>query len=68
MSKVKCFACQKMGHYAGQFPNNKKKKKQQTTTSAEIDEYVARFEREFSLFAGACVERASSITSRDFED
>ena len=47
MSKVKCFACQKFGHYAGQCPN--KKKKQQTTTSTEIDEYAARFERVFSL-------------------
>ena len=26
MSKVKCFACQKFGHYAGQCPNKKKKK------------------------------------------
>ena len=25
MSKVKCFACHKMGHYAGQCPNRKKK-------------------------------------------
>ena len=33
MSKVKCFACQKMGHYAGQCPN-KKKKKQQTAATA----------------------------------
>ena len=64
---MKCFACQKFGHYAGQCPN-KKKKKQQTTTSTKIDEYAARFERDFSLFAGACVERASSITSRDVED
>ena len=40
MSKVKCFACQKFGHYVGQCPN-KKKKKQQTATAAEIDEYVA---------------------------
>ena len=56
MSKVKCFACQKFGHYAGQCPN-KKKKKQQTTTLVEIDEYAARFEREFSLFAGGCRER-----------
>ena len=35
MNKVKCFACQKMGHYAGQCPN-KKYKKQQTATTAEI--------------------------------
>ena len=26
MSKVKCFACQKFGHYARQCPNKKKKK------------------------------------------
>jgi hypothetical protein len=25
MSKVKCFACHKFGHYAGQCPNKKKK-------------------------------------------
>ena len=67
MSKVKCFSCQKFGHYAGQCPN-KKKKKQQTTTVIKIDEYAARFEKEFSLFAGGCVERASSITNDDMED
>ena len=64
MGKVKCFACQKLGHYAGQCPN-KKKKKQQIAASAEIDEFAARFERDFSLFAGVSVERVSSITSRD---
>jgi hypothetical protein len=31
MSKVKCFACHKFGHYVGQCPNKKKK---QTTASA----------------------------------
>ena len=66
MSKVKCFACQKMGHYAGQCPN-KKKKKQQIAATAEIDEFAVRFERDFSLFAGVRVERASSITSKDFQ-
>ena len=64
---MKCFACQKFGHYAGQC-TNKKKKKQQTAASAEIDEYAVRFDREFSLFAGGCRERASSITIRDIED
>ena len=66
MSKVKCLACQKFGHYVGQCPN-KKKKKQQTTASAEINEYFARFERDFSLFAGVSVERASSIIDREFQ-
>ena len=66
MSKEKCFACQKFGHYARQCPNMKKK--QQFVAVTEKDEYVARFEREFSLFVGGCIERASSITNRDFED
>ena len=66
MSKVKCFACQKMGHYAGQCPN-KKKTKQQTTALAEIDEFAARFGRDVFLFAGVSVDRASSITSRYIE-
>ena len=66
MSNVKCFACQKMGHYAGQCPK-KNKKKQQTAATAKI-EFAVRFERDFSLFAGVSVERASSITSRDFRD
>ena len=56
-----------MGHYAGQCPN-KKKKKQQTAAITDINEFVVRFERHFSLFAGVGVERESSITSRDFED
>ena len=40
----------------------------QTTVAAEIDEYAVRFGIEFSLFAGGCIERESSITSRDIED
>ena len=64
---MKCFACKNFGHYVGQCPN-KKKKKQQTAANAEIDEFAARFERDFSLFAGVSVERASSITNRDFQD
>ena len=48
LSSVKCFACQKMGHYARQCPN-KKKKKQQTTASTEVEDFAARFQREFSL-------------------
>jgi hypothetical protein len=46
MSKVKCFACHKFGHYAGQCPNKKKK---QTTTSTEVEEFSTRFDKEFSL-------------------
>jgi hypothetical protein len=46
MSKVKCFACHKFGHYAGQCPNKKKK---QTTASTEVEEFFAKFDKEFSL-------------------
>lgn len=41
MSRVKCFACQKFGHYAVQCSNKKKKK--QVATSAEVDEYATQF-------------------------
>jgi hypothetical protein len=48
MSKVKCFACHKFGHYAGQCPNKKKK---QTTASVEVEEFSTKFDKEFSLIA-----------------
>ena len=48
MSKVKCFACHKFGHYAGQCLNRKKK---QVAASADVDDFASTFEREFSLIA-----------------
>jgi len=48
MSKVKCFACHKFGHYAGQCPNKKKK---QTTASTEVEDFSTKFDKEFSLIA-----------------
>jgi hypothetical protein len=46
MSKVKCFPCHKFGHYAGQCPNKKKK---QTAASTEVEDFSAKFDKEFSL-------------------
>jgi hypothetical protein len=46
MSKVKCFACHKFGHYAGQCP---KKKKKQTTASTTVEDFTTKFDKEFSL-------------------
>jgi hypothetical protein len=42
MSKVKCFACHKIGNYASQCPNKRKGKKETqvaTSTSTEIDDF-----------------------------
>jgi hypothetical protein len=62
MSKVKCFACNKMGHYVGQCPNKKKKKQGGTVASAEEDEFASQFEREMSLLVSlSTVETPSSV-------
>ena len=66
LSTVKCFSCQKLGHYAGKFPQKKKKKKKkklrQRLRSLQLDL------REFSLCTGHVDrERASIITSADID-
>ena len=46
MSKVKCFACHKFGHYVVWCPNKKKK---QVAASADMEEFSSKFDQEFSL-------------------
>ena len=54
MSKVKCFACHKFGHYVVQCPNRKKK---QVVALADVEDFASTFEREFSLIA--CLSSSS---------
>jgi hypothetical protein len=61
MSKVKCFACNKMGHYVRQCPN-RKKKRGGTVASVEKDEFASQSEREISLLVSlSIVETPSSV-------
>jgi hypothetical protein len=62
MSIVKCFACNKIGHYAGQCPNRKKKKQGGIATSTEEDEFASQFEREMSsLVSLSTIQTPSSV-------
>ena len=50
MRKVRCYACHEMGHYASQCSNKKRNKKNaKSTTTAELDELMKKFNKEFSL-------------------
>ena len=49
---MKCWCCQKMGHYAVVCPEKKKKGKNQTmAASAEIEDFSDSFDREFGFIA-----------------
>jgi hypothetical protein len=49
-SKVKCFQCHKMGHFASRCPKRKKKKPQMAASSA-VDEFAKSFEEDFYFIA-----------------
>ena len=44
MSKVKCFICQKQGHFSSQFLDRKKKNNTQMAGSAKVEEFSRNFD------------------------
>jgi len=63
MSKVKCYACHKMGHYVGQCPHRKKK---QVATFVEVDDFISQFDGQFCL--STCLASSSTVTSTWYID
>jgi hypothetical protein len=61
LSKVICFVCHKLGHYVSQCPTKKKgnkKSQMAASNSAEVDDFAARFENDFSFIA--CLSSSAS--------
>eukprot|EP00253_Pinus_taeda_P032243 PITA_32243 len=49
MSKVKCWACQKMGHYVATCPKRKNKGRKGITTSAGVEQFASQFNQDFAF-------------------
>ena len=60
MSKVKCFICHKLGHFASQCPDRKKKNNAQMAGSAEL-EFSKNFDEDFCWIACMASTTGSSI-------
>jgi len=63
MGKVKCWNCQKMGHYAVTCPKKKKKgKTKDVAASVYVDRFSQRFEEDFAFMAGRPTGESCSVT------
>jgi len=63
MGKVKCWNCQKMGHYAATCPEKKKKgKTRDVAASTDVDIFSRRFDEDFALMAGRPSDESCLVT------
>lgn len=61
MSKVKCWACQKMGHYATMCLERKNKGKKSTTTSTEVQQFSSQFDQNFAFINSTSSRITTSV-------
>ena len=65
---MKCWNCQKMGHYAVVCPEKKKKGKNQSmVASTEIEEFMNSFDREFGFISCESTSVVSPTTKVERE-
>ena len=65
---MKCWNCQKMGHYPVVCPEKKKKGKNQSmAASAEIEDFMDSFDREFGFIAYESTSAGSPATEVERE-
>ena len=60
MSKVKCWACQKMGHYAATCPERKNKGKKGTAASIEVEQFASQIDKDFAFITSTSSRSTSS--------
>jgi hypothetical protein len=65
LSKVKCYCCKQLGHFASHCPKRRKKKKEpegpETVATTTMEDFASKYDREFSL-----VTLVSSVGSGGF--
>lgn len=60
MSKVKCWACKKMAHYAPTCLERKNKRKKGTAASAEVEQFASQFGQDFAFITSSSSRSTSS--------